>query len=1177
MKRLLYILFFGLLTMSLMAQTPPVRLHVQASKAELAGDGDDYTTIVVTARDPDGEIITSMNGKVALRCSSGLLDESELQMNNGIAFTRFTAPIFGQPIKAAQRMVYFTVKFIRSFLSRFAGSTDQSANTKLAQNIALETFKEINPLTLMPQKNGDNNVYFVAEMNGLKGKTKVLIQKATEGGNSALMPGYYSGYDVTGQAHFELMLESGGKGQMTQGGTEAYSVLFTTEKSAEINSAMQKMMGGGEWMNAYMGASERDQQYMEGYDVKKNGLPSIYLPMPNNGIFLYIPPILLEYQGRPKVSPSGGTAGSTEEVEKKPRVFVTIEQNELIGDGRTTTRALFHYEDENKVPVAGKSFTWSIPKEIKVISSQTVTDASGNAVAVIQMPLLKAKEEKRGDMWGQIIDNTALYRITTSFSTPKNQNESAYIDFSVYKTIEKNLRILKPGFETKAIKVLLPQLDDYRLESSIYALIEMMNSPSIPDKAIVNDAIVFLERKKFDEEYLNRNYEYYFKKDRKMFMNMLDDSKGGFMALTDANGSFKLDVGGKNGRIIKVEPLQVKLSDLTGKRKGSLAKALKNFKDDGFTNRMIDALFKMDKDLCSSQHQQAICIEEKLHILGNLMTNLNSAAPMVKETTEAIIDGSWELVNSVAFFVNDKFKITEKLSEKTGLTAVQDKVQGYGGNKIKEFLNKYGGADIQGTLKSKIYKELYKRIFSLSDKGKIKGVEYYYKGMGESVYNGMSKIFEDFLEKLSKALSDMITNNIADPKGNAIQSVVDGYYNNLQLYITAYMSADPQNVHAVYDRLQPMVVDKSSEMRSMYADVGKKRMDMGYYKADKDLLADLSKAATVIGTVLVTRDYATMVETLDKIEKCSKALDGMMGGYNAYVEYGNYCALLSNVSFCFQLAVNSISAGTIVKPVTLQPPLISKLFPSALAGESGDLLVPGLTTITAASLKASPGNIPLGKLSSIFEGNEQYESWLDSYHTKIFSLAQQEPAAVAGQMHQSLSYDNHLIEMAALSVSLAENPNDPVLINAWNKKIPVLESCISDMVISGSKLKNIAKTIPDTPSITLPEAPVTSKLTFYLKNRNYRIIGIVALALLVALAAWLLVRRRKRRVKSTQQPIIVSQPEISSPPPNQAPVQASQKQELPSGQAVSPKFCPQCGAAFIQGKKFCGKCGYKIQ
>jgi len=243
MKQLIFIPYLLLLTIASMAQTPPIRLHVQASKTELAGDGDDYTTIVITARDPEGEIITSLNGKVALRCSAGFLDEGELQMTNGIAFTKFTAPIFGQPIKAAQRMVYFMVKFIRKFLSRFGGSTDMESNQKLAGNIAFETIKEgNNPLTLH-QQDGDNYVYFVCEMNGIKGKTKINIVKTTEGGNSSILPGYYSGYDITGQAPFELVIESGGKGQMTQGGIEPVSILFTNEKSAEINGAMQKMMG----------------------------------------------------------------------------------------------------------------------------------------------------------------------------------------------------------------------------------------------------------------------------------------------------------------------------------------------------------------------------------------------------------------------------------------------------------------------------------------------------------------------------------------------------------------------------------------------------------------------------------------------------------------------------------------------------------------------------------------------------------------------------------------------------------------------------------------------------------------------------------------------------------------------------------------------------------------------
>jgi len=48
------------------------KLHVQPGKTEMKGDGDDYTTILVTARDQEGELLTNVNGSVALRISSGM-------------------------------------------------------------------------------------------------------------------------------------------------------------------------------------------------------------------------------------------------------------------------------------------------------------------------------------------------------------------------------------------------------------------------------------------------------------------------------------------------------------------------------------------------------------------------------------------------------------------------------------------------------------------------------------------------------------------------------------------------------------------------------------------------------------------------------------------------------------------------------------------------------------------------------------------------------------------------------------------------------------------------------------------------------------------------------------------------------------------------------------------------
>jgi len=1177
------------------------RLHVQPGKPQLAGDGDDYTTLVITARDKEGEVITSMNGKVAVRVSAGFCEVIETEMQNGVAMVKYTSPMFGTPIKASQRMVYFLFKFMQKFIARSGRSTDAAANQKLATDITIESFKEgLIPTTLIPKKDGDNFAYIVCEMNGVKGKAKIEILKASEGRNGNIVPGVYYGRDITGQSDWTLNMHSNGTGTFGEANSpedDYNTIMFSNEVFTEMNDVLGKTAGMTGFLKAYLGPSWKETKYMKDFDIVKMGMGSAYMPMPNNGVFIYVPPILFEYQGRPASSSSGSsTNGNPDEVIKTDKSGIVLSQNEIIGDGKSRTKAVFHYQDENGVPVSGKTIAWSIPKGIKQISVQTITDASGNAETILEAPVLKATGETRGENTGQIIDNYDLYKITVNYSSPKRANDYTEAYLSIYKTIERNVRILKPGFEAKAFKLLLPQLEYFKLESSVYALIEMMNSPSVAEKTAVNDAVVFIERKKFDEEKFKRYYELYFKKDRKLFLTMADDDKGGFCAITNSEGKFTLNVGINPDKKLIMEPLQAKLSDVTGKRKGSLANALKLFKDDIFTNQMIDQLYAMDKGLCALDHTKSCYLEEKLHILGNLMANTNSTSPMVKETSEAIIDASWELINSVAFFVNDKWKITDKLSEKTGLTAVQNALQGYGADKVKEYIARYGGNEIKGTLKAKIYKELYTRIFSMSDKGKIKGVEYFYKGMGESVYNGMAKLFENFLEKVSNGLSEMITNNIADPKGYITKAVIDDYYKSVHDNIVAYMATDPQKVHAVYEQLQPLLKDKTTEFRSMYADVGKKRMDMGYYKADKDLLADLSKAAVVIGTVFLTRDYATMVQTLDKIEKCSKALDGMMAGYNIYTEYGNYAALLQNVKFCFDLTLKSTSAGNIVTTENVGNSILFNLFPSAYAGDpQSNFVIPGLSAVTKSSLNATAGNIPFSKLAPLFANSEQFDNWLNSFDGKMFSIAAKEPELVAGTMKSASNYDNHLFTLAALTVSLAEEPGNMVLINAWNNGSGLLENDISDLLIRGGKMASVSKTIPDNPVVVLPEVSESNlSLNIYLKGKYlvYEISAVGTLLLIILLIV--VIRKRKSKsgkADNYQNQTVAAAPVFQTVNPSESQYAPSPdshpnsnlKQPLtseiqhPASDSITPKFCPQCGAAFKPGAKFCGKCGYKTQ
>lgn len=189
------------------------RLLVEPGKPQLAGDGEDFTTLVISARNGEGEVITGMSGKVKIGVSSGFPDETEVNMQSGVALVKFTSPMFGTPVKSSQRMVYFMFRFMQKFMARATGSTDYAANQRLATGVALETFREgLNPITLIPKKEGDNFVYVVCELNGVKGKAKIEITKATDGRNGNIIPGVYYGKDITGQSDWVLDISRGGEG-----------------------------------------------------------------------------------------------------------------------------------------------------------------------------------------------------------------------------------------------------------------------------------------------------------------------------------------------------------------------------------------------------------------------------------------------------------------------------------------------------------------------------------------------------------------------------------------------------------------------------------------------------------------------------------------------------------------------------------------------------------------------------------------------------------------------------------------------------------------------------------------------------------------------------------------------------------------------------------------------------
>ena len=1196
-KSILFVLVFFAAGLTLFAQEPAFRLHMQAGKSQLAGDGDDYTTVVITARDGEGEVMTNINGTVLLRCSAGFLEESELKMTNGIAYVKYTAPIFGQPIKAAQRMVYFMVKFVRKFLARFNGSSDMASNQKLAGNIALETIREgTNPLTLIPQKNGDNNVYFVCEMNGVKGKTKIQIVKTTEGGNSSLMPGYYSGYDITGQAPFELMLESGGKGQMTQSGSEPMTILFTNEKSTEINTAMKKMMGGGEWMNAYMGASEKDMQYMEGYDVKKNGLPSIYLPMPNNGIFIYMPPILLEYQGRPK-TPAAGASAASDEMKKQERVFVTLEQNELIGDGRSRTRAVFHYEDINGAPVSGKNIQWQIPKEFRIISVQNITDGSGNASAVIQAPVLRATEEKRGENTGGLIDNYDLFRLSVNYTSSENKNETTQTTLSVYKTLEKNLYILKPGFEPSPYKVLLPQLEFYNLQSAVSATVsEGLGAQK--SKLPLNDAIVFLESDKFDREYFRRIYDTYFRKDRDMFITMLEKPEGGYAAFTGADGKFKLIVrdfegkkrlySGAYERTMPLEPLEARLADLTGRRTGALTEVLgllsggKNAagttdNSGTYSETMLNTLdyktkvysqiAQMEKVLCAGAFNEALGTEEKLHILGMLMTNAKGNARFMNDTGKELISNAWSLFMMAGEAANEYFKVSEKLGKKIGFDKVSDSLTKIGMKLDLGFWSKLTGTDRKTGTRRIVLDFIRKNVLSSDAPNKIKGSGAYYRAMGEA-YKALSGfVFEQLTEGISDALSE------ANPVPDLMVEIMRArYYAGLRDQVDKLLAQPPARVHAVYEQLQPVLRDRSTEIRAYYQSIGSQRFNAEMYKADWDYFRESVVKGGVIAYDLLTPNWHNLKKHLEALETFNKVTDAAYTTTMLSLEIYRYHYLWCDARAAFDCANQSIDQGALVTAFLPEPsPEINFLNKAYAAGPPEKKGVPGIENLVGLDFSFNKGSFPVENINKAIAAVTAYHQWIMADSARRASFTGFEPQKAGAVYKAAYDFENQLSDLLLAAMAYAEDKSASRL-REYEKAASALEISAASLAENSAIANARMDQIPSKITIPLSDFDEKDSSQFW-RNPLYQKLGagVLGLALVTVMVLWI-VRRRSPRVV----PAASALPQSKAPSPQRSAVaSAPDNPASPPPPSASPRFCPQCGSAFKPGAKFCGKCGYK--
>ena len=136
-------------------QAEEVKLLVEPGKPALVGNGEDVTTVTITARGEDGRVLEYLQGPVDLRASSGKLIPERPVMANGRAAANLQAPLFGSEPTILLRSLELTALIIQ----KIQGVVSE----RQAAEIALQTAKESGFSTVPPN---DPFVYLVPSTRG---------------------------------------------------------------------------------------------------------------------------------------------------------------------------------------------------------------------------------------------------------------------------------------------------------------------------------------------------------------------------------------------------------------------------------------------------------------------------------------------------------------------------------------------------------------------------------------------------------------------------------------------------------------------------------------------------------------------------------------------------------------------------------------------------------------------------------------------------------------------------------------------------------------------------------------------------------------------------------------------------------------------------------------------------
>ncbi len=955
-----------------------LRLFLEPGMVELPGDGDATTTVTVTLRNSEGELVNK-GGTVHLKVNAGRLARGQVMLRNGIGQVVFTAPILDNESKVFQRSIRLTMAIIQRLSGKSVAELTGKNRNKLAMQTARDTAINMASAAGMASIQGETpTVHIIGEMNGLRGKCAIRIQKVAGTVSAGLVPGIYSGRDVTGSSRWKLTVRRGGPGY-----------IGTLRSGGGEMSFRSKGEKKGGFLIVYL-FDERDMRATARSNVDFLGWPTAMKVLPGNTLYMVAPPVYLTRKADlPKDSSSVGNVVE----EPADKISLVVKQNMLPGDGESETGIAFIYRDKKGRPKAGIPVRLHLGRDGmggRLIKPEGTTDSRGVFRCQYRAPIFKTDNFqklgtcKRDTIWAYYRDGKKEKYITSAVG--------------ILRCTDARMVLDKPGFEDKKGLPIIIASPRGRISGTILARVKrpygMYDKSDIP----IGYAKV------------------------RITGGAITGHEHGFEAETDKNGNLNMKLGYRNWPVNYThklrEPFIYPFHETHMRRRDSLGKNLYMFPDKAFQKRAGQQVYTMELGVVMDPPEQAKAYEAKFQLLGDLMATYWMSEKLVADTTGEVISHGWSLLGMVWDWANKKFEFGKKLKNTAREGSVADfvfKVDESGTKSIRLMIFRRFNAIITRNQKSKWGRAAVVAMDNANGK----------------IFNGLKQFLGFLADYLAKVKNVKWPRN---PIPDQIKQEVLLYYRGITMkHLDNFLVANPQAILDVFDDIQPWLVSNSGNLRDHYQNIAWRRQVLEEAKTWKDLSVDLSQGLAIGLAVGTGQVWA--LNWWEKFKKFSDMLDKAYAGSAFLGELYTCSALMTESEELFIHTNRTISTANIPLARKQRP-----VFPVAYAeakGNGGNTPPPVIFPVNPDDLQLTNGRIPVVSVRRLAGAYARFQGWREKADD-VWMLAM-DAGEVKNFVESLNDYGKNMETLAVIATIVGDGRIEPNLERRWERLTRRLE------------------------------------------------------------------------------------------------------------------------------------------